>query len=236
MKSSKCSGLGKLGRCRVKGAEAMARGWFVYVKELALYSQKDWQMSKSLLHKIVSDWHWLKWGLMLPSTWLNFGQAFSWLNGPNLPFVEYLIKKKIIYLAMLGLSCYMPNLVSWPEIELGFPTLGVQSLSYWTFKKVPSTYFEKLAIINYFSALLRGKSFPSCMLVLQPWTSFPKNNPGCHSLTLWDPSLWNVIVGDFLGSSVVRTPCFHCRVPRFNPGLGNWDSTCHVTWPKNNKK
>lgn len=47
--------IGKLGRYRVKRAEATARGWFVYVKELTLYSQKDWQMSKSLQHKIVSD-------------------------------------------------------------------------------------------------------------------------------------------------------------------------------------
>ena len=95
---------------------------------------------------------------------------------------------------------------------------------------------ENLQLLNSFSALLRGKSFPSYLLVLQRWTSFPKNNPGCHSLRLWDPSLWNVIVGNFFGNPVVRTLCFRYRVPRFEPWLGNWDSTGHVTWQKNNKK
>ena len=37
---------------------------------------------------------------------------------------------------------------------------------------------------------------------------------------------------DFPGGPVVKTPCFKWQGLRFNPWLGNLDSTCHVMWPK----
>ena len=52
--------------------------------------------------------------------------------------------KKYIYLAAPGLSCSMRtlshamwDLVPWPGIEPGPPTLGVPSLSHWTTMEVP---------------------------------------------------------------------------------------------------
>ena len=35
---------------------------------------------------------------------------------------------------------------------------------------------------------------------------------------------------------MVRTLCFHCRVPGFNPWSGNWDPTRHTAGPKEKKK
>ena len=42
-----------------------------------------------------------------------------------------------IYLAALGLSCGMWDLVLWPGIEPGPPALGMQSLSQWITREVP---------------------------------------------------------------------------------------------------
>ena len=44
-----------------------------------------------------------------------------------------------IYLAAPGLSCSMWDLVPWPGMEPKLPALGVQSLSHWTIREVPST-------------------------------------------------------------------------------------------------
>ena len=40
---------------------------------------------------------------------------------------------------------------------------------------------------------------------------------------------------EFPGSSVVRTPCFHCQQPGFNTWLENWDLTSHTAGPKQYK-
>ena len=59
---------------------------------------------------------------------------------------------KFIYLAMLGLSCSMWDLVSWPGIEPRPPALGVWSLSCWTTREVPQ--FPLLTFLPYFSWLV----------------------------------------------------------------------------------
>ena len=46
-------------------------------------------------------------------------------------------KKNSLYLAVLGLSWGMQNLVPQPGIELKGPALGMQSLSHWTTREVP---------------------------------------------------------------------------------------------------
>ena len=46
-------------------------------------------------------------------------------------------KKNCLYLAVLGLSWGMQNLVPQPGIELKGPALGMQSLSHWTTREVP---------------------------------------------------------------------------------------------------
>ena len=50
---------------------------------------------------------------------------------------------KILYLAMLGLSCSMWGLVPWPGIKPGPPALGVWSLSHWTTREVPPSLLSK---------------------------------------------------------------------------------------------
>ena len=42
------------------------------------------------------------------------------------------------YLAVPGLICGMWDLVPWPGIEPGYPTLGVWSLNHWTAREVPA--------------------------------------------------------------------------------------------------
>ena len=46
----------------------------------------------------------------------------------------------IIYLAVLGLSCSMWDLVPWPEIKLKPSALGAQSPSHWTTRGVPGFF------------------------------------------------------------------------------------------------
>ena len=46
-------------------------------------------------------------------------------------------KKKFIYLAVLGLSCSMGDLVLWPGIEPRPPALGARSLNHWGTREVP---------------------------------------------------------------------------------------------------
>ena len=43
-----------------------------------------------------------------------------------------------IYLAVLGLSCNMWDLVPWPGIKPGPPALGARSLSHWTARDIPN--------------------------------------------------------------------------------------------------
>ena len=53
---------------------------------------------------------------------------------------------KILYLAMLGLSCSMWGLVPWPGIKPRLPALGVWSLSHWTTREVPIFFFFLIGI------------------------------------------------------------------------------------------
>lgn len=39
----------------------------------------------------------------------------------------------------------------------------------------------------------------------------------------------------FLGSLMVKSPCFHCQRHGFNFGLGNWDPTSSAAQPRNIK-
>ena len=54
--------------------------------------------------------------------------------------ITLFLKKKIylfIYLAVLGLSCCVPDLVPWPGIEPGPHAFRARSLNHWTTKEVP---------------------------------------------------------------------------------------------------
>ena len=62
----------------------------------------------------------------------------------NLWFCDLLLFK-IIYFPALGLSCSMQDLVPWPGIEPEPPALGVWSLSHWTAREVPVTFFLESA-------------------------------------------------------------------------------------------
>ena len=42
--------------------------------------------------------------------------------------------------------------------------------------------------------------------------------------------------GEFPGGPLVRTLCFHCQGPRFNPWLGNKDPRSHSVQPKKKKE
>ena len=53
----------------------------------------------------------------------------------NICFLKYLFL--FIYLAVLGLSCGMQDLVPWPGIEPGPPVLGLWSLRHWTTREIP---------------------------------------------------------------------------------------------------
>lgn len=44
--------------------------------------------------------------------------------------------------------------------------------------------------------------------------------------------LWRCYSGKFPCRPVVRTPCFHCRSPGFNPWSGNKDPASLTMWPK----
>ena len=56
------------------------------------------------------------------------------------------LKKKKIYLAALGLSCGMWDLVPWWGIEPRPPALEAQSLSHWTTREVPKLILEGLDV------------------------------------------------------------------------------------------
>ena len=48
---------------------------------------------------------------------------------------------------------------------------------------------------------------------------------------------WSLIlVWNFPGGPVVKSPVFQCRGCGFNPWSGNSDPTCHVVWIKNKKR
>ena len=59
-----------------------------------------------------------------------------------------------IYLAALGLSCGMWDLVSWPRIEPRSPELGTRSLSHWTTREMPWFFF-------FFKFAIKRRSPPS---------------------------------------------------------------------------
>ena len=44
------------------------------------------------------------------------------------------------------------------------------------------------------------------------------------------------VVGEFPGCPVVRSPCFHCNGPGFNPWSGNKDPASHGIWSKKEEK
>ena len=59
--------------------------------------------------------------------------------GKPLLYLLFFLIFMFIYLAALGLSCGMWDLVPWPGIELGRPALGAWSLSHWTTREAPSS-------------------------------------------------------------------------------------------------
>ena len=56
------------------------------------------------------------------------------------------LEKILIYLTSLGLSCGMWDLVPWPRIDSGPPTLGVWSLTLWTTQGRPSSALSSSVI------------------------------------------------------------------------------------------
>ena len=78
------------------------------------------------------------------------------------------------------------------------------------------------------------------MMMMISWPSFVVSHSllvghlGCLNFLFFifkEVALWG-----FLGSPVVKTPCFQCRGHRFSPGSGDGDPACHVVKPKNKKK
>ena len=65
------------------------------------------------------------------------------------------ILKILIYLAVLGLSCSMWDLVPWPGMEPKPPALGAQSLSYWTTREVPEFWCLEISLFGLQSFFLR---------------------------------------------------------------------------------
>ena len=63
---------------------------------------------------------------------------------------------------MQTLSCVMWDLVPWPRIEPGAPALGVQSLSHWTTREVPSFILLHVNIQFSHHHLLTRLSFLHC--------------------------------------------------------------------------
>ena len=73
--------------------------------------------------------------------WLKL--CFFHLPCPRFPFLFSIF----FYLAVLGLSCNMWDLVPWAGIEAGSPALGAQSLSHWTTREVPRFPFLKVVYV-----------------------------------------------------------------------------------------
>ena len=81
------------------------------------------------------------------SAWsLNFGASHNWdVCLFLLLFLHLLFKKYLfIYLTALSPSCGMWDPVLWPGIKPGPSALGLQSLSYWTTREVPTLAFKDL--------------------------------------------------------------------------------------------
>ena len=67
------------------------------------------------------------------------------------------LKKIFIFLAALGLSCSMWDLVPWPGIESRPPALGAQSLSHWTTREVPFVAFYCWVKYSQWSAVFKSR-------------------------------------------------------------------------------
>ena len=72
-----------------------------------------------------------------------------------------------IYLAVLGLSCRLWDLVSWPGIQPVSPPLGGQSLSHWAIREVPISIYLFLSMpsVNLYSCVF------FMMTVIYEWAS-----------------------------------------------------------------
>ena len=76
------------------------------------------------------------------------GDSRGWLFCALLPYSAHrgalnTLKKIFTFLASLGLSCGIGDLVPLLGIEHRAPALGAQSLSHWTTKEVPSMHLFK---------------------------------------------------------------------------------------------
>ena len=117
----------------------------------------------SFIHSFLSVWthgfllYWVVYNLLLfccshSPKWdkLPTGTLSSWALCPfdtSLWFF-FLI---FIYLAILGLSCGMWDLVPWPDMEPGPPALEAWSLSHWTpekFQHMPVILWELLTFLH----------------------------------------------------------------------------------------
>ena len=113
-----------------------------------------WNIPKHLKQHLIFN----KYDYFL-TTWINwpFLPLFCWLQVHTSQFPTFLTAYQrllwscfllkcwflvgVFYLAALGHSCSMWDLVSWPGIEPRPPVLGVWNLSHWTTRKVPVLMF-----------------------------------------------------------------------------------------------
>ena len=83
-------------------------------------------------------------------------------NSPSFKIFISLKKKFSIYLAVLGFSCDMWDLVSWPGIKPRSPKLGAQSPIHWTTRDVPLLLWSNKDPVQLFLLLYSVVlSFPS---------------------------------------------------------------------------
>ena len=116
----------------------------------------------------------------------------------NIYFCNFFIWLCWVLVVAFGIFvCSMWNLVSWPGIEAGAPTLGVQSLSLWTTRDVPLSFFFKLiyfllrwVLVAALVIFVLGFSLVVAPGLWSPWApSFAAH--GLSSPRLWDLSSLN---------------------------------------------
>ena len=145
-------------------------------------------------------------------------------------FLSFLIYILFIYLAALGLSCGMWDLVPWPGVEPRPPALGVWSLSHWTTRGSPCFSFldpariasfltepvlrfisletsfsvpkDKLLILEIFWALYNLKKF--CLL---PWGLIQCFSPFFNSWPTSQKIQWHLPFCGFCSRTVGGSGC-----------------------------
>ena len=108
---------------------------------------RDWSDAATIQGMLAATRSWKRKGLDSPPRASRGSMALltPWFQPRETDFglltyrtVKNVFFKKIfIYLAVLGVSCGMQDLVPWPGIEPGSPALGAWSLNHWATREVP---------------------------------------------------------------------------------------------------